>query len=126
MSKVSVADRFWPKVNKCGEGGCWLWTASLDSNGYGQMVVDGKLQRSHRIAYWLEHGEWPRRLLAICGDRRCVNLEHWAATREEAFRHQVDKSGNCWVWTGPLLSGGYGNFAAKESGQAAHRFAWFL
>jgi hypothetical protein len=52
----SVEERFWAKVICEVSTGCWLWTASLDSHGYGQFHLDGRTQRAHRVAYRLLNG----------------------------------------------------------------------
>lgn len=49
--------------------------------------------------------------------------------QEERFWEKVDKSGDCWVWTGCLTSTGYGQFASRlkpEWGRKAHRWAYFM
>lgn len=52
-------------------------------------------------------------------------------TREERFWAKVDRSGDCWRWTGALARGGYG-FAVVGSRddpqryRNAHRFAYEL
>lgn len=43
-------------------------------------------------------------------------------TRSQIFWSSVDKSGECWLWTGPLTRQGYGKFG--QHSQRAHRFAW--
>jgi hypothetical protein len=43
--------RFWAKVAK-GDG-CWLWTASLGSSGYGQFMLNGRPRLAHRLSYEL-------------------------------------------------------------------------
>lgn len=45
---------------------------------------------------------------------------------EERFWPQVDKSGNCWVWTGCLGGNGYGRIRYKGRQEGAHRVAWML
>lgn len=39
------------------------------------------------------------------------------------FWAKVDKSGDCWVWTG-AKSSGYGSFRVGDSVKTAHRVAW--
>ncbi len=68
------AERFWPKVDKAGE--CWLWTGSIDADGYGRF--NGSKPHAHRMAYVLTHGAIPdgMALHHICGVARCVNPDH--------------------------------------------------
>lgn len=44
----------------------------------------------------------------------------------ERFWSRVDKSGDCWTWTGGKIKQGYGNFYPKPGvgGILAHRFAY--
>lgn len=42
------------------------------------------------------------------------------------FWSRVDKSGNCWLWTGALLKTGYGSVRLGGKTQRAHRVAWEL
>lgn len=47
----------------------------------------------------------------------------------ERFWSKVDKSGECWIWTGARNSKGYGKFfpiASSRKFTAAHRAAWWL
>jgi hypothetical protein len=44
-------------------------------------------------------------------------------TFEERFWSKVDKSGDCWNWTGAKNERGYGSFGKRER---AHRIAWRL
>ena len=48
---------------------------------------------------------------------------------EERFWSQVDKSGDCWMWTGKTTVDDYGCFHATINGQRAykaHRASWML
>jgi hypothetical protein len=50
-------------------------------------------------------------------------------TPEARFWIQVDKSGECWTWTGGCDDDGYGTFTAKIEGRRylrAHRFSYWL
>jgi len=40
------------------------------------------------------------------------------------FEAHVDKSGDCWKWTGPLSDGGYGKFSCGQVKRRAHRVAY--
>lgn len=87
--KGTVAERFWPKVDKSGE--CWLWTGATSIKGYGIADgLDGRLNNAHRIAWELTNGPIPTgltldhtchdprvcRLGDRCPHRLCVNPAH--------------------------------------------------
>jgi len=42
------------------------------------------------------------------------------------FWAKVDKSGDCWVWTGGRFNTGYGNVKRNGRAQTTHRLAWTL
>lgn len=75
-----LPERFWPKVNKNGPNGCWLWTASL-TRGYGVFHMGGgasNMAYAHRVAYeWLV-GPIPEGLVIdhLCRNPACVNPDH--------------------------------------------------
>lgn len=70
------AERFWAKV-QVGPG-CWPWTASLHTAGYGQFTVGRKPRRAHRVSYELHNGPIPPGVLVLhsCDNRLCVNPTH--------------------------------------------------
>ena len=48
---------------------------------------------------------------------------------KDLFWSKVDKSGDCWLWTGATTSGGYGNFGytdplGKRRYNSPHRLLW--
>lgn len=75
MSRASVEERFWSKVDKTDT--CWLWTASK-SQGYGQFWDGKKMQYAHRVAYQFSGGIIPRGLVIdhLCRITSCVNPKH--------------------------------------------------
>ncbi len=53
----SFVTAFWKKVDKSGE--CWLWTASLTSDGYGRVGMGTELKLAHRVSWEMENGPIP-------------------------------------------------------------------
>jgi hypothetical protein len=102
VMRLSVADRFWSKVDKsAGPDGCWLWIGGVTPEGYGSFRLPDRHVPAHKYAYELSAGPLPAGVL-VChkcdiayplGDltyRRCVNLSHlWEGTNQEntADRH---------------------------------------
>jgi hypothetical protein len=82
--KVSLAVRFWAQVNKNGpvhpvlKTRCWLWTGTRTGPmRYGRMYVDGVHTTAHRVAWFLETGEWPNpQALHKCDNPACVRFSH--------------------------------------------------
>jgi hypothetical protein len=81
----TLADRFWPRVNKRGrtmpgmDTPCWEWTKALDDDGYGRLEAGGKKHAgAHRVAWELVHGAPPpddRMVCHRCDNPRCVRAE---------------------------------------------------
>lgn len=71
--------RYWAKVQQ--GPGCWIWTASLASDGYGQIHMHKRPRRSHHVAWALAFGRLPEGLYIdhICRNRTCVNPAHLRA-----------------------------------------------
>lgn len=72
--------RFWEKVDKTSNPrGCWLWTASLDKDGYGQIRTSRphrKWLKAHRVAWEITVGPIPDALHVLhklpCTNRHCI------------------------------------------------------
>lgn len=82
---MTDAGRFWAKVNRQGPvvredlGPCWVWTASLRPNGYGQLKFRGRAGRkAHRVSWELHNGPIPpgASVLHRCDNPACVRPEH--------------------------------------------------
>ena len=88
---MTVAERFWAKVDKCGD--CWIWSAGRLRNGYGQFRLPDKHVLAHRFAYELEVGLIPEGLTIdhLCRVRECVNPAHLEAVslRENLLRAET-------------------------------------
>jgi hypothetical protein len=58
--------------------GCWVWTRSLDTCGYGRIRVYGRQMQAHRYALVLAGIELVPGLQVdhLCRNRACVNPAH--------------------------------------------------
>jgi hypothetical protein len=79
VSRKSLEERFWEKVNKNGPtprpdlGPCWVWTAATNQRGYGQFVIaKGHQEAASRVALFLVDGVWPMCALHRCDNPPCV------------------------------------------------------
>ena len=100
MSSTKTArpfdERFWPKVNKQGANGCWEWTGSLDSSGYGAIkdtAPSKKNIRPHRyIMESLGHNITGLSVLHKCDNPKCLNPDHlFVGTQTDNIRDMVAK-----------------------------------
>lgn len=61
-----------------GTDGCWTWTGSTNTHGYGEFRVARRTRLAHRISYELFVGPIPTGLQIdhLCRNRACVNPDH--------------------------------------------------
>ncbi len=95
-------ERFWAKVDKTAENGCWNWTAGKIPQGYGQFNLTHKTAcKAHRFAYIALVGPIPDGLVLdhLCRNRACVNPDHLEpvtqgtnARRGDAGAHNASKT----------------------------------
>jgi hypothetical protein len=77
---VSLAERFWARVERWDPDECWLWLGCRTSRGYGELwdLIEKKQRVVHRLAYeWLV-GPIPDgfHIDHLCRNRLCVNPKH--------------------------------------------------
>lgn len=78
LKSIDLEEKFWSKVNKNTETGCWEWIGSLNMHGYGQFQANRIPIGSHRFSWELKHGSIPNGLWVLhrCDNRKCVNPDH--------------------------------------------------
>ena len=75
---VAIEERWRAKYTVV-ESGCWEWTSSIDSRGYGMIKhKNGKQIKAHRFSWMLHRGEIPKGIFVLhkCDNRKCVNPDH--------------------------------------------------
>jgi hypothetical protein len=87
--------RFDAKLDKSrGACGCWLWTATKNSYGYGHCTIDKRSHKAHRVAFQryvgpLRKGEFT---LHLCDTPACCNPLHLVrGTHEENMRYMRER-----------------------------------
>lgn len=82
------------------DSACWVWTGAVDKDGYGQVKVDGRVLKVHRVSYALHNGtDLPSSMDVdhICRNRACWNPEHLRA--QTASENRRDGSRSRWaIW----------------------------
>jgi hypothetical protein len=101
MKKITDAEfpaHFWSRVDRtAGESGCWLWSGSLGTGGYGLCGHQKRVKRSHRIAWELTHGPIPDGMVVChrCDNPPCCNPAHlFLGTLADNVRDMVAKGRN--------------------------------
>jgi hypothetical protein len=73
-------------VEQVTETGCWIWTGSINHNGYGNIFSPGMLKLAHRASYEAFVGPITEGLLIChkCDTPPCVNPMHlFAGTHKD-------------------------------------------
>jgi len=88
-------ERFWAKVLRTTEDGCWSWLARKDKYGYGQFTISNHNEtQAHRYAYELLVKPIPGGMTIdhLCRNPGCVNPGHMEiVTNAENVRRE-------WEW----------------------------
>lgn len=75
------------------DNGCWIWTKSTNSSGYGQLTKNKKYWTSHRYAFACNNGAIPDGLIVRhkCHNKKCCNPEHLElGTDKENYYDSMD------------------------------------
>lgn len=90
--KLTKEEIFWRWVRK-DESGCWVWTRSLDSMGYGRFWY-GSEYLAHRVSFLLTNGyiDPDLDILHSCDNPSCVNPDHLSlGTAKDNMRDMIKK-----------------------------------
>jgi hypothetical protein len=93
--KLSIADRFWPKVRK--GPNCWQWLGNQNGRGYGLLWVQGfhSAKLATHVAFCLQHGRWPRNGMVMahhCDNPGCVRIDHlYEGTHKQNAMDSVER-----------------------------------
>lgn len=74
--------------------GCWVWINSLNSSGYGQMMIDGEYWNSHRYVYNKVYGGIGEGLVVrhLCHNPSCCNPNHLEeGTHLDNYHDSIEK-----------------------------------
>jgi hypothetical protein len=91
-------ERFWSKVDRSNETGCWPWLAGKTPAGYGYVWWGGKMTPAHRVAWKLTRGRIPDGLSIdhLCRNRACCQPTHLEPVqhRTNVFRGEAPTAVN--------------------------------
>lgn len=106
MRRRNIKHRIIEKLDVGNGSGCWEFTGSIDSGGYGRIKADGqrKLVSVHRAMWEIAVSEIPPGMCVLhhCDNRKCVRPDHlflgtYQVNSDDKFNkgRQADVAGIC-------------------------------
>lgn len=89
-----IIKRFWLSVPKKEPDQCWEWQGHKDRSNYGQIRINGRWARSHRLSFVINVGLLIEGMSIChsCDNPACVNPAHlWQGTNHENILDKVKK-----------------------------------
>lgn len=88
---------FWAGVQPSIDDSCWPWLRSISRGGYGQTSINQKTIKSHRVAFRLAKGYFPKVTCHSCDNPICCNPNHLIdGTHKENTRQMLERKRH-WV-----------------------------
>ena len=90
----TLSDRIYSKVERDPLTGCFNWTGYKDYQGYGNIKINYKHMRVHRISYQLHYGVDPLELFVChrCDNPSCINPQHlFLGTPKDNMQDKIRK-----------------------------------
>jgi hypothetical protein len=114
---MTLGERFWKRVDRTGD--CWEWQGQLSEKGYGQLQVQGKQKRAHRVSWELSNGPIPDGMVIMhrCDNPKCVRPEHLSVGTVADNNRDMQRKGRARF----ALLPGQRNGAAKLSDEQARQ-----
>jgi len=97
--RIPLKQRFWTKVKKTEY--CWLWTAGVNTYGYGKIGLGGRKRGSthaHRVSWMLHNSKIPKGIFVLhkCDNPLCVNPKHlFLGTAKDNIQDAIKKGRFC-------------------------------
>ena len=108
------------EMHRARPGDCWPWTACRNSDGYGQISVNGALTSPHRVAYELANGPIPAGMMIDhkCHTPSCVRPDHLrVASRKQNGENRAGATANS---KSGVRGVSWNKARAKWEGQVGH------
>lgn len=91
-NKKTIQEKLGDKIAFEPTSGCWIWLGTVESRGkYGQINVDNKSKKAHRLSYLLHKGDPAGfSVLHHCDTPLCVNPDHlYLGTHDDNMNDMV-------------------------------------
>ena len=92
---MTIAERFWKKVEAAYGGSCWQWLGTTNNVGYGWLYSPGGALLAHRISWEMFKGPVPVGLHVChhCDNPGCVNPDHLFVGTDKDNAQDREKKG---------------------------------
>ncbi len=121
------------------DGECLIWTGQKTQSG-GKISINNKRYSVNRLMWTIHHGEISKGHIIYhkCKNKLCINVSHMITdkrgqkqddagnivSQEDIFFSYVDKTKDCFEWTGKKSPKGYGKIYFNGTSMRAHRVSY--